>query len=123
MQIYGNEYGFRFTVGAMLDLARLCPEGKIENLEALLGGSDADALEITCKMALALSRANDLAMRFEGAENDRPPLTMDMLLSLDCKSLAALKDELARVMKADGKPSVEVAPAKKKAAAKPQKSG
>lgn len=41
VEVNGREVNFKYSVGACIELARLCPEGDIANLMAYLNDSEA----------------------------------------------------------------------------------
>lgn len=129
MLIYGKEYGFRFTVGASIKIAKLCPEGKLENLEAILNAPTAEALESIAKMAVIMNEGYRMQKAFSADvtvpdfDAAGPALTEELILSLDANQMEELTKSLLSVQKNDSKTTVGVAPAKKKAVKAPPKSG
>lgn len=129
MLIHGKEYGFRFTVGASIKIAKLCPQGKLENMDLMLSASTAETLEFIAKMAVAMNEGYRMHKAFAADvttpdfDAAGPALTEEMILSLDATQLGELEESLLSVQKKDSKTTVEAAPAKKKAVKAPQKSG
>lgn len=129
MLIHGKEYGFRFTVGASIKIAKLCPEGKLENFDAMLNAPTSEVLEFVAKVAVAMNEgyrmqkafaADVTAPDFDAAG---PALTEEMVMSLDANQMEEMAESLISMQKKDSKTTVGVAPAKKKAVKAPQKSG
>lgn len=123
MKLYGREYGFRFSVGAALEMAKLCPNGKIENLTKLLDGANAQSMDAMCALAEQCSLAYEQAKAFETGAQPAQHMTREMALSLDFAQLGALMEEVMAAFYGDAKTTVAVEESKKKEAAAAEKSG
>lgn len=113
MTVYGTDYGFRFSVGAAMEIAKRCPEQKLEKLSELLNEGTAQSLDLLCALAEQCSLAYEQARAFDGGEAARGHLTREMALSLDFGQMAALSGEVMAAVSADAKTTVETEPAKK----------
>jgi len=115
MKIFGVEYGFRFSVGAAMEIAKYCPGEKLENLTDLMNEGSAKSIELICKLAEQCSIAFEQAKAFESGEAPRQHLTREMALSLEFGQMGELMKEVMAAFSADGKTTVELAsePAKK----------
>lgn len=118
MEIYGREYGFLHSVGAEQEIARLCPEGDLRNLRALLGGSSDEAIEGAKELLCILSRWYEKARAFAEPGYEPKPLTKELLDLLTPGEFFALQAEAMRRFTEDEKQTVEAAPAKKNEAQK-----
>lgn len=129
MLIHGVEYGFRFTVGASIKIAKLCPQGKIENMDMMLDLPTGEALEFIAKMAVAMNEGYRMHKAFSASavspdfEAAGPALTEELVLSLGMEELDELDMALMAMQRKDSAQTVETVPAKKKTAAKARKSG
>ena len=97
MKIFGNEYGFMFTVQASVELAAICPEKKMENLDKLFSEDDAAASMVAAaKMAQILSSAHEQYKKFMDPEYKPCILTAQMALALPHKQFAELQREVMK---------------------------
>ncbi|MBD5102041.1 MAG: hypothetical protein HDT27_04960 [Subdoligranulum sp.] len=117
MKIYGREYRFRLSVSAAMEITAMCPEKKLEKLEALVNKGTIEALDVICTIAEIESRAYEQAKAFETGESPQPHLTREIAQSLDFKQIKQLTKEVMEAFHSDGKQTVEVdaEAAKKKA--------
>lgn len=120
MKIYGHEYKLRFSVGAMLEIAKLCPGGKIEDIDKMMDLETEKGLEFIAKMTVIMEKYGRIAQAFEAGitvdnfETSVPRMTEEMVMSLEMEQLTQLMDEVFAARKIDTKTTVETAPAKKK---------
>lgn len=112
MNIYGQEYGFKMTVGAALAVARMCPNGDLSRLEELVTGSEENALLVNVEIAAAMSKGYADAVRFETGR-ELPFLTKDMLLTLSPDVLADVITEAMENFQNDTATTVAVKMTKK----------
>lgn len=113
MIIYGKERKFRATVGAMAEIAQLCPGGDLGKLDQALTGSFAEVIGTMAKVIVALNKGYESAMRFEAPELKQDPLTVDEVLSLTQSEIALLQAEAKAAMAGDVKTQVDAEPLKK----------
>lgn len=113
MEIFGREYGFLHSVGAEQEIARLCPEGDLRNLRALLGGSGDEAIESAKELLCILSRWFEKAKAFSEPGYEPKPLTKELLDLLTPLQFLALQAEAMRRFREDEKQTVEAEAAKK----------
>lgn len=112
MNIYGQEYGFKMTVGAALAVARMCPNGDLSRLEELVTGSEENALLVNVEIATAMSKGYADSVRFETGR-ELPFLTKDMLLTLSPDVLADVITEAMENFQNDTATTVAVKMTKK----------
>ena len=102
------------TVGASVQIARLCPDGDLARISEAVGTNYGEQAETLAKMISALSNGYAAAEAFEGREAAR--LSVEDVLSVDPKTFEALTREAFAAFGADIKGEVEVKPTKKAAA-------
>lgn len=111
MIVHGREVNFRLTVGAQIELCKLCPGEDISRLGELVGeDKTVRTLETLAKMAAILSKADADARDYEG--ESVKPLTYEEALTLKGEEFQAMEKEAMAAFHADGKPTVEAKPAK-----------
>jgi len=92
MKIFGVEYGFRFSVGAAMEIAKRCPEQKLEKLSELLNEGTTQSLDLLCALAEQCSLAYEQARAFEGGEAAPGPPTRGMAASVPFRQTGAPGD-------------------------------
>ena len=111
MIVNGKERGFKLTVSASSELARLCPGNKLSNIERLFSGvDDVRGFEIGAMLIVALNKGYEMAKQFETGDK-ATPLTVEEILSLDIPTYRALMAEAMSALR--GKRNIEVEPTKK----------
>ncbi len=117
MQIHGREIGFRLTIGATLEIAKLTPHESIEEIGELIEHSTfAGQMHLIVKFIAAMSRGYEEAKRFEDPTHTPRPLTEDEVLSLDMQTLTALQAAAFAAYRGDSETMVEVEEPKKDSA-------
>ena len=71
MVINGKEYGFKLTVGASIQIAKLCPNGDLSRIAEAVGGEYGQQAEAMAKFVEALSNGYAAAEEFEGRKANR----------------------------------------------------
>ena len=119
MFLNGRDVKFKFTVGASFEIADLCPEGKIENIEKLWQGTYRENAENEIQFMIALNKGYIDAQKFIDPKFADKPLTKEELLYLDNNEYQKLSQEALAAYLGDSKRKVDTAPvkSKKKAAA------
>ena len=118
MRIAGKEYGFRYTVGAEEELARLCPGEDLRRIAELLRDMTPAGVRARAEFLCVLSRWDEKARHFEDPEHVEQPLTMELLALQPKAVFVELQNEAFAAMAADSKATVEAEPEKKDAAPK-----
>lgn len=113
MQVYGREVGFRFTVGASVKIADLCPDGDIERLGELLDGSYGQVSRDIVAIVVALSEGYEQAQRFEDPAYKPRTLSVEEIMSLRPAEFMELQSAAMAAWAEDKKATVEVEPEKK----------
>lgn len=111
MEINGREVKFAMTVWAQIELEKICPAGKLENIGQLLGGLETgENLENCGKVLCILSMAHENKMLWANANSyEKKPLVIDEVLTLDNKKFMELMKEALAAFRGDSEVTVEVA--------------
>ena len=99
MVIRGREYGFKMTIGASGELAKLCPNNDIKRVREIFGDDYADSLENSKKFVLILNKWFVKAEKFDGREADE--LSAEMLDVLTPDEFAMLSKAAMRAFSHD----------------------
>lgn len=100
MTINGKEVRFKATIRALKEIAKMCPDGDINNAEKLFTGATADVLDNSIRFVSLLSGGT---------------LTEDDLLDLDVQELAEVQNAAVSAFKGDQRGEIHVEPKKEKA--------
>lgn len=111
MVINGKEYGFKLTVGASIQIAKLCPGGDLARISEAVGGEYGQQAETMARIIVALSNGYAAAEEFEGREAER--MRFEDVLSLSPDVFTEVSAEAFRAFGADVKGEIEVEPTKK----------
>ena len=111
MVINGKEYGFRLTVGASIQIAKLCPDGDIARIAEAVGGQYGQQADAMAKMIEALSNGYAAAEEFEGRNASR--LSYNDLMSMSPSIFSEISAEAFKAFGVDVKGEIEVKPEKK----------
>ena len=105
MEIFGREYGLLYSVGAMEDVRKICPDQDLNRL------GEVPRLEGGMKLIIILSKwhekAEALMANMEGREYVQQPITEELLSYVPVDKLPELISEALHVMGAQKAPSVE----------------
>lgn len=105
MEIFGHEYGLLYSVGAMEDVRKICPDQDLNRL------GEVPRLEGGMKLIIILSKWHEKAEAFmanmEGREYVQQPITEELLSYVPVDKLPELISEALHVMGAQKAPSVE----------------
>lgn len=104
MVINGINYELKFSVGAVVEISSMCPDGLINNFGRLFEGSTAQILENTAKVAVAMAK-------HAGNAN---PLKLEDVLTLSFAEFKELQAEIVNARNRDCKTEIAPVPAKKK---------
>lgn len=113
MNIGNKNYGFKLTIGASVQIAKLCPDGDLGMIAEAVGNGYGQQAETLAKIITILSNGYAAAEAFEGREANR--LTLDDVLALDPQTFQAVTKEAFAAFGIDAKGEIEVAPTKKAA--------
>lgn len=117
MFIHGREVGFRMTVGATLEIAKLTPHQSIEEIgDVLSEATFAGQVELVAAFIAAMSRGDEEARKYETPGYVPHPLTVGEILSLDMKQLWDLQAAALAAYNGDSEVTVETEESKKEEA-------
>lgn len=109
MKIHGKDRYFAMTIGAAKKIAKLCPEGKLENLNIMLsGGSTVDVVDKVTELLVILNEGYENKKAYETPGYTPDVLTIEELETLELEELKKLQAEALKTVKKDQKPDVEV---------------
>ncbi len=106
MKIYNKEVGFALTVGASIEISKLCPDNDITRIDEVLGSDYVKNLETTVQMILIMNRAFVSVAKMEGREADS--VTEEEILTLAPKKIAEVTQAMMEAFKGDSKGEVDV---------------
>lgn len=122
MIVNGRDIKFVYNVLASIEVAGICPEGKLENIAALFGGSYAENVENTNKFMIALHRGYIETMKYKDPSFSDTLLTEEELLHMETKDYLKLQDDAIAAYMGDQKRTVKTEPIKQKSGKKTDKS-
>lgn len=111
MKIGNREYGFRLTVGASVEVARLCPGHDLSRIGEAIGDGYGEQAETMARLIVALNNGYVAAEAFEGRKAFR--LTLEDVLSLSPSVFADMANEAIRAFMGDVSGEIEVETEKK----------
>ena len=114
MFVHGRDVKFKFTIGASIEVARMCKDGKLENIGSLFEGNYEEVAHNNNMFIIALHKGYIDSMKYEDPKYDEQLLTEDELLVLDNKDYEKLQDEAYAAYYGDSKRNVETEPVKVK---------
>lgn len=106
MLINGKEYGFKLTVGASIQIAKLCPDGDLARIAEAVQGEYGHQAEVMAQLIVALNNGYAAAEAFEGREANR--LSIEAILSLSPAEFTEVSAEAFRCFGVDVKGEIEV---------------
>lgn len=114
MKVNGREVKFMYNVLASIEIAQLCPEGKLENIGQLFEGSYSDTIKSNNAFIIALNRGYVESEKYKNPSYDGTVLTEEELLHLDTHEYLKLQDEAYAAYIGDNKRTIETEPVKTK---------
>lgn len=106
MLINGKEYGFKLTVGASIQIAKLCPDGDLARIAEAVQGEYGHQAEVMAQLIVALNNGYAAAEAFEGREANR--LSIEAILSLSPAEFTEVSAEAFRCFGVDVNGEIEV---------------
>lgn len=112
MNVFGKDRGFLMTVGASAEIAKLCPDNRLENWGQLLtGADDVTTIENRARLIVALNAGFESNKAFTEPGYKAEPLTVAQVLALPSREFLALLSEALEATKP--KREIESEPLKK----------
>lgn len=105
MKIKGKDIGFALTVGASIELAKICPNNDITKIGDLFADDYLSNMENIVKFIAIMSKGFRDAEALEGRKVDL--LTEDQVKALRPDELTALMNEAMASFKVDGKGEID----------------
>ena len=102
MTLNGKEVRFKATVGALIQIAEICPDGDVNRVGELVGEMNANTLKASVKLISLLSDGT---------------ITEAELLACEVNELQALLDAAFAAFRAGQRGTIEVVPKKDEATA------
>lgn len=106
MVIHGKEIGFALTVGASVNIAKLCPNNDISRIDEVIGSDYVSVVETTSKLMRWLNDGYVGLEKLAGREAAR--ITDEEIMLLTPKELTDVTQHLFGVLRSDSKPEIEV---------------
>lgn len=105
MNIKGKNIGFTLTVGASIELARICPDKDISRIGEVFGGDYMTNLENIVKFISIMSKGFKDSEALEGRKADY--LTEDQVKGLRPDELTTLMNEAMESFKVDAQGEID----------------
>ena len=112
IKINGKEYGFMMTVGASVQICKVCPEHKLSKLGSVLKGEYDEIVENVITIICALNGGYVASEALMGRE--APRLTREMIYALPPDDFTKLQDIMISTIANDGKGEIKAKPKKGK---------
>lgn len=118
MIVNGREVKFFYNVLASIEVAGICPDGKLENIEALFGGSYSENVHNTNLFMIALHRGYIESMKYKEPTFSETLLSEEELLNMETQDYLKLQNEAIAAYMGDQKRTVKTEPVKQKSGKK-----
>jgi len=108
MNYKGKKIGFKRTVGAISELSKLAPDGRIDRLGEVFSQDNLGmSVENGAKLLAILNKWYEKAKVFEDAEYKPDPVPADWFMMLDMDEYTELMNEAMKIFEEDDKTTVE----------------
>lgn len=108
MEYMGRKIGFKRTVGAVSDLAKLAPDGRVDRLGELFTEQDLGlTLESGAHFLAILNKWYEKSLVFENKGYTPDPVPEEWFLSLDMDDFTELMNEAMKQFGVDDETTVE----------------
>ena len=108
MEYNGKKIGFKRTVGAVSDLTKLAPDGRVDRLSELFNEDNLGlTLESGAQFLAILNKWHEKSLVFEDKGYTPDPIPAEWFLSLDMEEFTELMNEAMKQFGADDIPTVE----------------
>lgn len=114
MNINGREINFMCNVLASIEIANMCPEGKLDNVGALFEGTYEEIAHKNAMFMIALHRGYIEAKKYEDPNFEDKLLTEEELNLLEPHTYLELQQEAYRTFSGDTKREITTEPVKTK---------
>ena len=108
MDYFGRKIGFKRTVGAVSDLTKLAPDGRIDRIGELFSEDNLGlTLESGAQFLAILNKWYEKSLVFEDKGYTPEPIPVDWFMSLDMDDFTNLMNEAMRQFGIDDQVTVE----------------
>lgn len=118
MNINGVNYGLKMTVGAEVEISRICPNGDISRLGEAVTGAFDETVDAIAHIIVAMSNGYEKQKAYRDRTYTANPVTFDEVRNyievLEQDEFAQMQEELKVAMDEGMKPSIDAEPVKKK---------
>lgn len=115
MELNGREVKFMYNILASIEIAKLCPDGRLENIEKLFGEETYETdISNTNKFMIALNRGYIAAKKAVEPDYDVKELSEDELMLISNAEYLELQNEAFKAYKEGNERHVHTAPVKSK---------
>ena len=108
MEYMGRKIGFKRTVGAVTDLAKIAPDGRIDRLGEVFNEENLGlTLESGAKFLAILNKWYEKSLVFENKGYTPDPIPVEWFMSLDVDEFTELMNEAMKQFGLDDQTTVE----------------
>ena len=115
MEYKGREIGFKRTVGALSDMAKIAPNGDINRMGEMFSMENLGVtFESGAQFLAILNKWYEKSLAFEDKDYNPNPLPAEWFMMLDMDEYSAMFKEAMEKFQLDDKPTVEAVEVKGK---------
>ena len=115
MEFKGRKIGFKRTVGAVSDLSKLAPDGRMDRIGEIFNGDNLGlTLESGAQFLAILNKWYEKSLVFEDAGYVPDPIPADWFMSLDMEEFTNLMNDALKQFGIDDQVTVEASEPKGK---------
>ena len=108
MEYNGRKIGFKRTIGAVSDLAKLAPDGRLDRISGIFSESNLGiTIESGAQFLAILNKWYEKSLVFENKDYVPDPIPVDWFMSLDMDVFMDLLNEAMNQFSEDDKPTIE----------------
>ena len=108
MEYNGRKIGFKRTVGAVSDLAKLAPDGRMDRLGEIFSENDLGlTLESGAQFLAILNKWYEKSLVFEDKDYIPDPIPEEWFMSLDMDDFMELMNQAMKQFEEDDKATIE----------------
>lgn len=115
MELHGREVHFLLTVGATKAIAKLCPDGDIQNIGLIFADKATDKMiDVIAELAAAMSEGYENQQKYIKKDYEPNPVSKEEVMTLTIPELEILQEDLMNEIGAGMKTEVIAEPEKVK---------
>ena len=108
MEYNGRKIGFKRTIGAVSDLAKIAPNGDLTRIGEIFSDKNLGVtVESGAQFLAILNKWYEKSLVFENKDYKPDPIPVDWFLMLDMEEFLDLFNEAMAQFEADDKPTIE----------------